>query len=152
MAALIVTVRPQRAPGVFIGSSTLVVWPGTDPGTCPGMSEPPQATDEPGAGEPGAGGSSAGEPAVGPPGQNPLRGPRTSGVWWAVTTLAVILVLLIIFIAQNTDRVAVHFLSWSWHAPVAVTILTGVVAGMVLAVVAGTLRIWQLHRRVRRSS
>ncbi len=82
---------------------------------------------------------------------NPLRGSRTSGVWVGVTALAVILVLLVVFIAQNTARVSVKFFGWTWHAPLAVVILTGVVAGMVLAVVAGTMRIWQLHRRVRRA-
>jgi uncharacterized integral membrane protein len=83
---------------------------------------------------------------------DPLRGSRTSRGWVAVATLAVIFVLLIVFVAQNTDRVAVRFFGWTWHAPLAVAILVGAVAGMVLAVVAGTLRIWQLHRRVRRAS
>jgi putative membrane protein len=69
----------------------------------------------------------------------------------SVAVLAVVFVLLIIFIAQNTGRVAVRFLGWTWHAPLAVVILTGTVARIVLAVVAGSLRIWQLHRRVRRS-
>jgi uncharacterized integral membrane protein len=83
---------------------------------------------------------------------DPLRGSRTSRGWVAVATLAVIFVLLIVFVAQNTDRVAVRFFGWTWHAPLAVAILVGAVAGMVLAVVAGTLRIWQLHRRVRRAA
>ncbi len=92
-------------------------------------------------------------PAPPPPTEeDPLRRSRTSRAWVAVTALAVVLVLLIIFVAQNNDRVAVHFLGWTWNAPLSVVILTGAVAGMVLAVVAGSLRIWQLHRRVRRTS
>lgn len=83
---------------------------------------------------------------------DPLRGSRTSRGWIAVATLAVIFVLLIVFVAQNTASVAVRFFGWTWHSPLAVAILVGAVAGMVLAVVAGTLRIWQLHRRVRRAS
>jgi uncharacterized integral membrane protein len=70
----------------------------------------------------------------------------------AVTALAVVFVLLVVFVAQNTSRVTVRFFGWTWHAPLAVEILVGAVAGMVLAVVAGSLRIWQLHRRVRRAS
>jgi uncharacterized integral membrane protein len=85
-----------------------------------------------------------------PPPADPLRGSRTSRVWVSVTALAVIVVLLVVFVAQNTDRVSVRFFGWTWHAPLAVEILVGAVAGMLLAVVAGTLRIWQLHRRVRR--
>jgi uncharacterized integral membrane protein len=69
-----------------------------------------------------------------------------------VVSLAVLLVILIVFIAQNTDRVSVRFLGWTWHAPLAVVILTGVAIGMLLAVVAGSLRIWQLRRRVKRAS
>jgi uncharacterized integral membrane protein len=83
---------------------------------------------------------------------DPLRGSRTSRGWVAVTTLAVIFVLLIVFVAQNTSKVAVRFFGWTWHAPLSVAILVGAVAGLVLAVVAGTLRIWQLHRRVRRAA
>jgi uncharacterized integral membrane protein len=84
--------------------------------------------------------------------QDPLRGSRTSRGWLAVTALAVVFVLLVVFVAQNTSRVPVRFFGWTWHAPLAVEILVGAVAGMVLAVVAGTLRIWQLHRRVRRAA
>lgn len=84
--------------------------------------------------------------------KDPLRGSRTSRVWLAVTALAVILILLIVFVAQNTARVAVRFLGWTWHPPLAVAILAGVVAGMLLAVMAGSLRIWQLRRRVRSTS
>jgi uncharacterized integral membrane protein len=92
-----------------------------------------------------------GRQAGSPEGHDPLRGSRTSHVWVALTALAIILLLLIVFIAQNTGRVAVRFLGWTWHPPLAVAILGGVVAGMLLAVVSGSLRIWQLHRRVRRT-
>jgi uncharacterized integral membrane protein len=85
-------------------------------------------------------------------GADPLRGSRTSRGWLAVAALAIILVLLIVFVAQNTARVAVRFFGWTWHPPLAVAMLAGVVAGMLLAVVAGSLRIWQLHRRVRRAA
>jgi len=82
---------------------------------------------------------------------DPLRGSRTSRSWLAVAALALILVMLLVFVAQNTARTAVRFLGWTWHPPLAVAMLAGVVAGMLLAVVAGSLRIWQLRRRVRRA-
>jgi uncharacterized integral membrane protein len=81
---------------------------------------------------------------------NPLRGSRTSGLWFAVVGSAIVLVLLIVFIAQNTDPVDVTFLGWEGETPLAVALLIATVAGLVLATVAGTLRIWQLRRRVRR--
>jgi uncharacterized integral membrane protein len=83
-------------------------------------------------------------------GDDPLRGSRTSGVWVATVGLAVVLLLLIIFIAQNTRRTTVSFLAWDGQVPVAVALLIAAVAGLFLALLAGTLRILQLRRRVRR--
>ena len=81
---------------------------------------------------------------------DPLRGSRTSGIWAAVVALGLVLVLLIIFIAQNTDDVDVAFLGWEGRAPLAVTLLIAAAAGLFLASIAGMLRILQLRRRVRR--
>ncbi len=81
---------------------------------------------------------------------DPLRGSRTSGIWIAVAVLGVLLVLLIVFIAQNTRETTVAFLAWEGEVPVAVALLAATAAGLLLAVLAGTLRILQLRRRVRR--
>ena len=82
--------------------------------------------------------------------KDPLRRSRTSGAWFAVVGLAVILLLLVIFIAQNTQEVQVSFLGWDGEAPLAVSLLVASLAGILLAVVAGSLRILQLRRRIRR--
>jgi uncharacterized integral membrane protein len=87
-----------------------------------------------------------------PSGEDPLRSSATSRVWLAAVGLTLLLVVLVVFVAQNTDRVDVSFLGWTWHPPLAVALLVSVVGGLALAVVAGTLRIWQLHRRVRRDA
>lgn len=84
------------------------------------------------------------------PVKDPLRRSRTSGAWLAVTALAVLLLLLVIFIAQNTQSVEVSFLGWNGEAPLAVALLIAAIVGIVLAVFAGSLRIVQLRRRVRR--
>jgi uncharacterized integral membrane protein len=81
---------------------------------------------------------------------DPLRGSRTSGVWAATVGLGVVLLLLIIFIAQNTRQVTVSFLAWDGRVPVAVALMIAAVAGLFLALMAGLLRILQLRRRVRR--
>lgn len=85
------------------------------------------------------------------PGPDPLRGSRTSGLWLGVVALAVLLVLLVVFIAQNTQDVHVSFLAWDGAAPLAVTLLVAAVSGIGLAGIAGSLRIFQLRRRVRRT-
>jgi uncharacterized integral membrane protein len=83
--------------------------------------------------------------------EDPLRGSRTSGFWAAVVGLGVVLLLLIVFIAQNTRKTTVSFLAWDGQVPVAVAILVAALAGLFLAGLAGTLRILQLRRRVRRT-
>jgi len=83
--------------------------------------------------------------------EDPLRRSRTSGVWAAVVVLAIVLLLLVIFIAQNTQTVRVSFLAWDGTTPLAVALLIATVGGILVTAVAGLLRIWQLRRRVRRS-
>ena len=64
--------------------------------------------------------------------------------------LVVLLVLLAIFVLQNTQKVEISFLGWNGNAPLAAALLIATAAGLVLAVAAGTLRILQLRRRVKR--
>ena len=84
------------------------------------------------------------------PTTDPLRGSRTSGLWVSVALSGLVLVLLIVFIAQNTDPVRVSFFGWDGETPLAVALLIATAAGLFLATVAGSLRILQLRRRVRR--
>lgn len=88
--------------------------------------------------------------APAPPGKDPLRRSRTSGTWTAVVVTAALLVLLVVFIAQNTADVHISFLGWDGTAPLAVALLIATVGGIVLTAAVGTLWIWQLRRRVRR--
>ena len=67
-----------------------------------------------------------------------------------MAALALVLLLLIIFIAQNTRSTTVSFLWLDGQVPVAVALLIAAAAGLFLATVAGSLRILQLRRRVRR--
>lgn len=85
-------------------------------------------------------------------GADPLRSSLTGRAWVSVVALGVVLVLLIIFIAQNTRSVTVSFLGWEGRTPLAVALLIATAAGLFLAAVAGTLRIWQLRRRVKREN
>jgi uncharacterized integral membrane protein len=112
----------------------------------------------PSSAEPADGAATRPQPASGPAGpepdsgrgKDPLRGSRTSGIWAAVVGLGIVLLLLVVFIAQNTQSVSVSFLGWSGTAPLAVSLLIATAAGLFLAAVAGSLRILQLRRRVRR--
>lgn len=82
---------------------------------------------------------------------DPLRGSRTGAMWAAVAALALLLIMLTVFIVQNTDEARVSFFGWEGTAPMAAVLLIAATSGMLLVLIAGTLRIWQLRRRVRRS-
>jgi uncharacterized integral membrane protein len=87
---------------------------------------------------------------AGGPAEDPLRGSRTSGIWVAVAVLTLLLILLAIFVLQNTQTVRVSFFGGEVEAPLAAALLIATAAGALIVVSAGTLRILQLRRRVRR--
>ena len=126
---------PPPSSGSPTGSPT-----GSGPGT-PAGSPPPSGQTSPSPQSPSQSTTRT---------EDPLRGSRTSGIWVAVVGLGLVLLLLVIFIAQNTQTVHVAFLGWEGTAPLSVTLLAAAVGGLFLAVAAGTLRILQLRRRVRR--
>ncbi|MFZ2014443.1 MAG: lipopolysaccharide assembly protein LapA domain-containing protein [Nocardioides sp.] len=82
---------------------------------------------------------------------DPLRSSRTSRSWVSLGALVVVLILLVVFIAQNTQQVEVSFLGWNGHPPLSVALLVAAIGGATLAIIVGTLRILQVRRRVRRS-
>lgn len=83
--------------------------------------------------------------------KDPLRASGTSRSWASLAVSVVLMILLVVFIVQNTQQVQVSYLGWHGHPPLAVALLCAAVAGAAIAVVVGTLRIWQVRRRVRRS-
>ena len=89
-------------------------------------------------------------PAVVPTARNPLRRSRTSALWIGVIVFAAVLVLLLIFILQNTQPVQISYFALSGSVSLAVAMLLAAVAGVLLAAIAGSLRIWQLRRRMPR--
>jgi uncharacterized integral membrane protein len=78
--------------------------------------------------------------------------PRTvAGSTWVMACIAVlILIVLIVFVAQNTASVRVTLFSFHGRFPLAVELLAAVAAGCVLTLGLGTTRILQLRRVVRR--
>jgi uncharacterized integral membrane protein len=93
---------------------------------------------------------SADTPAGNPPstGKPPLR-TRTGWAWVGLCAAALVAVMLIVFIAQNTQKATVSFLWLDGNAPVAVIILISAAAGAMIMAVFGTARIVQLRRAVK---
>ena len=74
-----------------------------------------------------------------------------SGVWVGLITVAVFLILLVIFIAQNLTKVPIHFLGFSGHLSVGLAILISAVCGLIIAAVPGSIRIVQLRRALQQN-
>jgi lipopolysaccharide assembly protein A len=72
-------------------------------------------------------------------------------IWVAVTAGLVVLVLLIVFILQNQDRVIVHYLGASGELSLGMALFAAAVAGGILVAVSGAARILQLRNQRRRA-
>jgi uncharacterized integral membrane protein len=84
------------------------------------------------------------------PAQHTLKRTRISGLWVAVGFFAVILLLLLIFILQNSQKVDISYMGAHGHLPLGVALLFAAVCGVILVVLAGTARISQLRTTARR--
>jgi uncharacterized integral membrane protein len=91
------------------------------------------------------------EPAA-EPRHRPVGVPRTrtSAVWFGVWAGVAALILLIIFVAQNTRGVEINFLWMHGRIPLALGLLIAGVCGALVAMAVGAVRIIQLRRLVRR--
>jgi uncharacterized integral membrane protein len=82
----------------------------------------------------------------------PVQVPRTraGAAWAALITAALLAVLLIIFLVQNTRSTEVSFLWMTTSTPLAVALLIAAVGSVLLTLILGTARIAQLRRLVRK--
>jgi uncharacterized integral membrane protein len=93
------------------------------------------------------------EDRAGPPaGSHDTRVPstRTGTVWLGLCAAALLFVVLIVFMLQNTGDVQVRFLWMAGSLPLALALLTAAVGAAILAMAAGVARIVQLRRLNRR--
>jgi len=120
--------------------------------------QPPAATPEPVESAPVAPVPATPEPAApgsGPGAAHPKRGrrlprTRTGTAWASIVSAVLLLILLVVFIAQNAHPVDVSFLMLHGRFPLAVALLAAVAGGALVAVIAGTLRMVQLRHAVPR--
>jgi uncharacterized integral membrane protein len=115
---------------------------GLPPSETPPPTPPPDATPPPP--DPAAGTST-------PPPQSAVKFTRAAALWSATITGFLILILLLVFILQNTDSTTIHFIGWDWSLPVGVAILLAAVCGGLLTVAVGTARIVQLRRAAKKN-
>jgi uncharacterized integral membrane protein len=75
---------------------------------------------------------------------------RAGALWTSLIAGFLILILLLIFIAQNTTSAAFAFFGLRWSLPLGVAILLSAVVGGLITVAAGTARIIQLRRAAKK--
>jgi uncharacterized integral membrane protein len=75
-----------------------------------------------------------------------VRRTRVSEVWVGFIAAALFMILLVVFIAQNSRAVTIHFFGWHGQFSLALTILLTAVIGILLVAIPGSIRILQLRR------
>ena len=76
---------------------------------------------------------------------------RAASLWSSLTAGFLILIVLLIFITQNTSSAQFAFLNLRWTLPLGVAILLAAVCGGLITVLAGTARIYQLRRAAKKN-
>jgi len=75
---------------------------------------------------------------------------RTGAAWFGICAAALVFVVLIVFMLQNTRSVEVNFVGMHGNLPLALALLIAGVGAAILTMVIGTARITQLRRLSRR--
>jgi len=71
---------------------------------------------------------------------------RAAALWSSLILGFLILIVLLIFIAQNTASTAFTFLSWHWNLQLGVAILLAAVCGGLITALVSAARMFQLRR------
>jgi uncharacterized integral membrane protein len=86
-----------------------------------------------------------------PPPESAVKFTKAAALWGALIVGFLILIVLLIFIAQNTGSAQFAFLGWHWSLPLGVAILFAAVAGGLVTVAVGAVRIFQLRRAAKQN-
>jgi uncharacterized integral membrane protein len=84
------------------------------------------------------------------PSSNRVPSTRTGATWFGICAAALLFVVLIVFMLQNTGTVQVSFLWMDGTLPLALALLIAGVGAAIVTMVIGAARITQLRRLSRR--
>lgn len=76
---------------------------------------------------------------------------RAGALWSALIGGFLVLIVLLVFVTQNTAQVALTFLVWQWSLPLGVAILLAAICGGLITALVGTARIFQLRRAAKKA-
>jgi uncharacterized integral membrane protein len=71
---------------------------------------------------------------------------RAAALWTSLILGFLILIVLLIFITQNTASASFTFLNWHWNLPLGVAILLSAVLGGLITALVSAARMFQLRR------
>jgi uncharacterized integral membrane protein len=72
------------------------------------------------------------------------------GLWVGLTLAAIVLLLLLVFILENSQQAGISYFGAHGHLPLGVALLLAAVAGVLLVSIPGSVRILQLRKTARR--
>lgn len=111
------------------------------------MSREPNVSPEPVGADPTPVHTESGHDTRAPAAQvEDVKFTRAAALWSSLILGFLILIVLLIFIAQNTASTAFTFLSWHWNLPLGVAILLAAVAGGLITALVSAARMFQLRR------
>jgi uncharacterized integral membrane protein len=90
------------------------------------------------------------EPRQAPPPYHRIKRTWIGGLWVSLAAGGIVLLLLLIFILENSKTVDIAYFGFHGHLPLGVALLLAAVCGVLLVILAGTARISQLRAAARR--
>ncbi|AHI03313.1 LapA family protein [Corynebacterium falsenii] len=79
-----------------------------------------------------------------------VKGSVAGTTWVSLTVGLLLLILLIVFILQNQQKVELQLFAWTMNFPIGVGMLIAAIVGALIMVIVGGARIMQLRKQVKR--
>lgn len=76
---------------------------------------------------------------------------RAAALWTSLIFGFLILIVLLIFITQNTESTSFTFITWHWNLPLGVAILLAAVGGGLITALVSAARMFQLRRAAKKN-
>ncbi|HOB48298.1 MAG TPA: lipopolysaccharide assembly protein LapA domain-containing protein [Mycobacterium sp.] len=76
---------------------------------------------------------------------------RAGALWVSLILGFLVLIVLLIFITQNTESTEFAFLTWRWTLPLGVAILLSAVLGGLITALVSAARMFQLRRTAKKN-
>lgn len=76
---------------------------------------------------------------------------KAAATWTGLVIGVLVLILLLVFILQNLDKVGLKLFFWEFSLPLGVSLLLAAIAGALIMALAGGVRILQIRRLAKKA-